>query len=127
MDLFSLQNVHDVRLIYQVKPHPRASFALEGHAFWLADTHDSFYTAAGTPRGGAGSTAGTGYGVNPDYQNFVGTEIDLVAGFALSRQAQLEAGIGHFFAGNYIESSLSAPGYGAEDANFVYLQMTVKF
>jgi hypothetical protein len=127
MDLFSLQNVHDVRLIYQVKPHPRASFALEAHAFWLADTQDSFYTAAGTPRGGAAATPGTGYGVNPDYNNFVGTEIDLVAGFALTRQAQLEAGVGHFFTGKYIDSSLSAPGYGSEDASFIYLQMTLRF
>lgn len=127
MDLLSLQNVHDIRLIYQVRPHPRASLALEGHAFWLADTHDSFYTAAGTPRGGANATAGTGYGVNPDYSHFLGTEVDLVAGFALTRYAQLEAGIGHFFPGSYIESSLSAPGYGSEDASFAYLQMNVRF
>jgi hypothetical protein len=127
MDFLSLQNLHDVRFIYQVRPHPRVSLALEGHAFWLADTGDSFYTAAGTARGGATATAGDGYGVNPGYHNFLGTEIDLVAGFALSRSAQLELGAGHFFAGTYIESSLSAPGFGAADANFGYVQLSLRF
>src|SRR5882672_5861779 len=52
MDFFSLQNIHDIRAIAQIKPHPRLSLAVEGHAFWLANTHDSLYTVAGTPRGG---------------------------------------------------------------------------
>ena len=52
MNFFSLQNIHDVRAILQCKPHPRVSLALEGHGFWLADTHDNFYTVTGTPRGG---------------------------------------------------------------------------
>lgn len=127
MDFFSLQNLHNVRAICQIKPHPRVSLAVEGHAFWLADTSDSFYTAAGTPRGGANPTPGTGYGVNPTYSSFVGTEIDVIAGVALTRFAQFEAGYGHFFVGDYIKSSLSAPTRGSTDANFVYVQLNVNF
>jgi hypothetical protein len=127
MDFFSLQNVHDIRGIFQLKPHPQVSVALEGHLFWLADTSDSFYTAAGTPRGGAGPTAGTGYGVNPNYSNFVGSELDVIAGWAVTRFAQLEAGYGHFFHGDYIEQSLSAPTHGSRDADWLYVQLNFTF
>jgi hypothetical protein len=127
MNFFSLQNIHDVRAILQCKPHPRLSFALEGHGFWLADTHDSFYSANGTPRGGLGTTPGTGYGINSSYGNFAGTELDAIAGWAVTRFAQLEAGYGHFFTGDYIRQSLSSPGLGSKDANWFYLQLTVNF
>lgn len=127
MDFVSLQNIHNVRGIFQVKPHPRVSLAVEGHAFWLANTSDSFYTVAGTPRGGATPTSGTGYGVNPSYSNFVGTELDLIAGVALTRFAQLEAGYGHFFVGDYIQRSLSNPTRGSTDANYVYVQLNMLF
>ncbi len=131
MDFVSLQNIHDVRGIFQLKPHPRLSVAVEGHGFWLADTHDNFYTVAGAPRGGATLAAnvgtGTGYGINPSYDNFVGAELDVIAGYALTRFAQLEVGYGHFFVGDYIKSSLSNPLFGAKDANYVYLQATLNF
>src|SRR5205814_1554923 len=127
MDMLSLQNVHDVRGIFQLKPHKQVSLALEGHGFWLADTHDSFYNVGGAPRGGTASTPGTGYGINPSYGNFLGTELDLIAGYAVTRYAQLEAGYGHFFTGDYIKQSLSSPAFGARDADFVYLQATISF
>jgi hypothetical protein len=127
MDFFSLQNIHDVRAILQLKPHSRVSLAVEGHGFWLANTSDSFYTAAGGARGGANPTPGTGYGVNPDYSSFVGTELDVIAGVALTRFAQLEAGYGHFFVGDYIQESLSAPTRGSTDANWFYVQLNFNF
>jgi hypothetical protein len=128
MDFVSLQNIHNLRGIFQLKPHPRLSVALEGHGFWLADTHDSFYSVSGAPRGGAAATpAGNGYGINPNYSSFVGTELDLVAGYAITRFAQLEAGYGHFFVGDYITSSLSASTHGSRDADYVYLQASISF
>jgi hypothetical protein len=126
-DYASLQNAHDIRPILQFKPTPRMSVAIEGHAFWMADTSDSFYTVGGLPRGGIGTTAGNGYGINPGYSSFIGTEIDVIAGYALTRYASLEAGFCHFFAGDYIESSLSNPNFGARDANFIYLSALLKF
>lgn len=125
MDFVSLQNIHNIRSIFQIKPHARLSLALEGHSFWLADTQDNFYNVGGVARGGGAANA-AGYGVNPGYGSYVGSEIDLIAGFALTRFAQLEAGFGHFFAGDYISSSLKGAG-GAEDANYVYLQLNVNF
>jgi hypothetical protein len=127
MDFVSLQNIHDVRGIFQLKPTPRMTCAVEGHGFWLVDTHDNFYTVAGAPRGGTAPTAGTNYGINPNYSNFVGTEIDAIAGFALNNFTQLEVGYGHFFTGDYILQSLSAASVGARDADFVYLQLALNF
>lgn len=125
MDFVSLQNIHDVRGIYQMKPHPRLSLALEGHLFWLADTADNFYNVGGGARGGGAANA-NGYGVNSNYGSFVGSEIDLIAGFALTRYAQLEAGFGHFFAGDYVNRTFRNIG-GAVDANYVYTQLNVNF
>jgi hypothetical protein len=127
MNFLSLQNIHDLRGILQCKPHPRVSLALEGHGFWLANTHDNWYTVSGTPRGGIDATPGTGYGINPSYCSFVGTELDVIAGWAVMRYAQLEAGYGHFFAGDYIGQSLSSPAFGSRDADWFYLQLSMKF
>src|SRR5260370_10106076 len=51
MDFFSLQNIHDFRGIFQIKPHPRLSLAIECHGFSLADTHHNIYSVCGRPRG----------------------------------------------------------------------------
>jgi hypothetical protein len=127
MDFFSLQNLHDVRGVLQLKPTSKLNVSLEGHSFWLVDTHDSFYNVGGAARGGTGPTAGTGYGVNPNYSQFVGTELDLVGSYTVTKFAQIEAGYGHFFHGDYISQSLSAPTHGSRDADFCYVQLTVLF
>lgn len=127
MDFISLQNIHDLRASLMLKPTKKLNVSIEGHGFWLADTHDSFYNVGGVARGGTAPTPGTGYGVNPAYGSFVGTEIDVVATYTITRSAQVEAGYGHFFAGDYIEQSLANPAFGSQDANFVYAQVNFNF
>ncbi len=129
MDFFSLQNIHDVRLSLSAKPLPRLSAAIEYHAFWLADSSDSLYNVGGARRGTLSSNngTGTGYGINPTYGSYVGSEIDFVVGYALTRFASLEAGYGHFFVGDYIDQSLSASTHGSTDADWAYLQATINF
>lgn len=127
MDFVSLQNIHNVRFTSSIKPLPRLTLLGEFHSFWLAKTKDNFYAVSGARRGGIGATPGTGYGINSNYDPYVGSEIDFVATYVLSPQATLEAGYGHFFTGRYIEQSLSAPTHGAEDANWVYLSLNVNF
>ncbi len=120
MDLFSLQNIQDLGVSLTLKPTPRTSVAFMGNAFWLADTQDALYTGAGGPR-----TTG-GYGIHPNYNPFVGTEFTTVAGYAVTRYAQLEGGYGHFFAGDYITQSQAGNG-GSRDADWVYIQTSIKF
>jgi hypothetical protein len=125
MDMVSLQNINDLRFMSSIKPLPRLTLNADYHAFWLADTHDNFYNVNGARRGGTGATPGTTYGINPGYDNFVGSELDLVATYAIAPQALLEIGYGHFFRGDYIKSSLRVPG--SEDANWVYASLVLSF
>jgi hypothetical protein len=127
MDFVSLQNIQDLRTSLALKPTPHLGVTVEGHAFWLANTHDSFYNVAGVARGGTDQTPGNGYGVNPHYRSFVGTEIDLTATYAVTSFAQVEAGYGHLFVGGYIRDSLSDPAFGSQDANFLYAQVNATF
>ena len=120
MDFFSLQNIQDLRSILQLKPTSRMSVAVEGHNFWLANANDYLYTVGGTPR-----TTG-GYGIHPNYSTYVGSELDVIAGYAVTRYAQVELGYGHFFTGKYIEQSLAGVG-GATDANYIYVQTSINF
>jgi hypothetical protein len=69
MDLVSLQNIHDVRLVSSIKPHKKVTLGVDYHSFWLADTHDNFYNVAGAPRGGTAATAPGTYGANPSYSS----------------------------------------------------------
>jgi hypothetical protein len=57
----------------------------------------------------------------------VGTELDAIAGFAVTRFFQFEMGYGHFFVGDYVTQSLSAPSFGSRDADWVYTQATISF
>ena len=73
------------------------------------------------------TTPGTAYGINPTYSNYLGSEVDLIAGYALTKFASLEAGYGHFFRGDYLKQTFSAPTRGSTDADYVYLQATINF
>jgi hypothetical protein len=125
-DYFSWQNLHDARAIFQIKPHPRVSVAVEGHLFWLADTADSLYNVGGAARAGGGVGTGTGFNRNPSYDSFVGSELDVIAGFAVNKFAMLEAGYGHFFTGDYIDQSWKSAG-GSADSDWFYIQTIIRF
>ena len=119
MDFVSWQNIHNPRLQASFKPMEKLLVTADVHGFWLADTSDFFYQVNGAPR------AGSGYGVNPGYSSFVGAEIDLVATYTFNSAMMAQAGYGHFFTGDYIDQSLTASG--SEDADWFYLQFTVRF
>ncbi len=125
MDFFSWQNIHDARLSASVQPIKKLAVNLDYHAFWLADTSDSFYMVTGARRGPNGPTA-AGYGRNPGYDSYVGSEIDLVATYTIRPQAALQFGYGHFFIGDYVHQSLDKAG-GSEDANWIYGQLVFGF
>ncbi len=120
MDFVSWQNIHDVRFTASIKPLNKLTVTGDVHGFWLADNNDFFYTVAGAPR-----TTG-GYGIKPAAGAYVGTEIDVVATYALKPYALLQAGGGHFFVGDYVDDSLATSG-GASDANWVYAQVVFNF
>ena len=126
MDNFSWENDQILRFTGSIQPLESLTLTADYRLVWLADTHDSFYTSKGARRGGLGATDGTGYGINPNYGSLVGSEIDLVATYALKHYGSLQAGIAHFFVGDYVKSSLAGIG-GARDATAFYAQFTFNF
>ena len=116
MDLNSLQNLHDLRLAYAVKPAANISVALEGHIQYLATSADFWYNVGGVARN-AGGYATRGH------SNHLGNEIDLAASWNPVPSTQIELGISRNFRGDYIKESLADDG-GSKDASYVYLQLT---
>jgi hypothetical protein len=51
----------------------------------------------------------------------------LVINYAFTSYASIQGGFGHFFVGDYVKESLSAPGFGSADANYIYLQARFSF
>lgn len=125
MDLNSLQNLHDVRLAYTVKPKPNLSLAVETHFQSLDRTTDYWYNVAGVPRNFTGAAVGSGggYRLNPSYSRNLGTEVDLVAAWAFKPYAQIETAVAHYYRGDYIKQSLAVAG--SKDASYYYVQLTL--
>ena len=120
MDFFSWQNMRNPMLTTSISLMKSLRLRVDYQAFWLATTDDFFYQVNLQPR-----TTG-GYGINSSAGSFVGQEVDVVATYAFAKAAVLEGGYGHFFVGDYVDSSLAATG-GAIDANWFYLQLTLNF
>jgi Alginate export len=127
MDFYSMQNIEDARVNLSVKPTKKFTAFTSFRGVWLATSQDSFYMANQAPRTGGTPGAGNGYAVNPTYNRFVGMEADLVLTYNFTGFAQAQTGYGHFFRGSYIRESLSAPGFGSTDADYVYLQTKFSF
>jgi hypothetical protein len=130
-DYVAWQNIHDVRLSCSLRPVSRLSVALEGHLFWLADTSDVFYNVGSIPRAGSpGSLAvpqvGAGYRGVSSFSHWLGAEVDLVAGYAVNKFLNLEAGFAYFFHGKYQEQTFANVG-GATDAQWFYVQALMRF
>lgn len=114
---------HSPRAVVSFKPLNKLTLSGEYHVIWLADRHDSFY-----PESGLGRNA-NGYERNPQFNSFVGSELDLLALWQVTRYADLQLGYGHFFVGDYIKQSVSSvpANNGAVDANWFYAQMRFNF
>jgi len=136
MDLNSLQNLHDIRLALEAKPTSKLRVALEGHLQRLANTHDYWYNVGGVARtpstpgfqtfsGSSGTTGGLGYGINSGNSADLGEEVDFIIGYSPVPYFNIEAGVAHYFRGDYIKESWeNAPG-GSKDASYAYVQLTL--
>lgn len=124
MDLNSLQNLHDIRLIVQARPRTNISFSLEHHFQFLDSTNDYWYNVAGVARVG-GTGAGNGYGRVGNYSSELGQETDFTISWNPIPSTQLELGVSHYFRGAYIKQSLAGLPGGSKDSSYLYFQVTV--
>ncbi len=118
MDLAGARNMHIPKLTFSVKPIKGLTLSADYLTFILADTDDAFY-----PESGGGRNA-NGYGINPGFGAYVGSEIDLYANYAVTPWANFQVGYGHFFTGDYIENSA---GSATTDADWFYTQLILTF
>jgi hypothetical protein len=127
MDLSSLQNIEDYRASFSIKPSATTSLTMDVHQQFLENTHDFWYNVAGVPRNTAGAAAGSGkgFGINPGYSSNLGQEVDVIGGWTVAHGVLLEAGLGHFFRGEYVRESLRV--VGSKDADYFYVQATLNF
>lgn len=117
IDVIGRQNVIDASAGISLKPlamikEDKLAMSLHFHYFWRATDKDALYNAGGgvVRPGGAGSSLD------------LGTEIDLVLKYPVSRHMAVMGGYSHFFAGDFIDQS--GPD---EDIDFVYLQAALTF
>ena len=123
MDLFGMRNMHIPRISGSLAPAKDFKFTADYLFFWLDDTNDYLY-----PETAAARTQ-NGYGIHPNFNSYVGSELDLIANYTVRAWRNLQVGYGHFFVGDYIKESLATvPADGkAVDADWVYTQVTLNF
>ena len=121
MDLASPRNIHIPKIALSVKPVKDLTVSMDYLWFILSTTDDFFYPESG------GGRSGNGYGIHPSFGSFVGSEIDIYANYAVTKWANIQAGYGHFFTGDYINDTADSTGMHATDADWFYTQLTLNF
>lgn len=123
MDIAGLRNLHTPSLSLALKPARALTLRIEALAFWMAEGNDFFYPESGRGR------SGNGYGINPAFDPFVGAELDVLATWRPRPWADVQAGYGHFFAGDYVRQSVnSVPANGGVvDADWFYASVRLRF
>jgi hypothetical protein len=123
MDVTGVRNTRNPSVNLTVKPLEKLTIRTDYLMFWLADTNDLSYAEIGK-----GRTA-NGYGIHPGFDSYFGSEIDLVATYAPTPCASVQAGYSHFFVGDYVRQSVDsvAANGGAVDADYFYMMVTFNF
>lgn len=109
-DLFSRRNISGYRVGVSAAPMEKLTLALDYHQFSRTDTNAPAY-----------NLGGVGYGTAGDAKS-IGQEWDLVAGYKLPGDVQLEAGAARVEPGTYIKDNRNA-----DLVSFYYVQGSVGF
>ena len=113
MDLFSLQNVHNLELSYTKRLKRGVQVYANWNAFWLVEEDtDAWYNAGLAPIRIA----------TTNVDAYVGNELDITVRAPLfSGRVSLLVGVSAFLAGSYLED------FGlVKDAHFYYVSATYK-
>ncbi len=121
MDLAGARNMHIPKVSFSCKPLKNLAVSADCLAFILATTDDYFYPESGSAR------KANGYGIHPGFGSYVGAEIDIYATCRINSWSGFEIGYGHFFAGDYIDDTVSGAGGSVVGADWFYTQLTLTF
>ncbi len=116
IDQVGRQNIHDVSFQYTAYPAHWMTCVCQYHQFWLNQSRDALYNAAGVatrrdPTGAAGHN--------------VGSEIDLLVNVHLAKYSDLLFGYSHLFGGSFLERTASANQ--AADSGLFYAMFQQKW
>ncbi|HIF00439.1 MAG TPA: hypothetical protein EYG03_11290 [Planctomycetes bacterium] len=111
IDTFSGQNLLDFGVSGTVKPTEKLTLLAAWHAFRAAKSADRMYNIAGAP-----------FVMGPG-ENDLGTEVDLVGTYAVSKNVNVQLGYFWFFYGDAVNNS----AFARPDASQLYVQTTLTF
>jgi hypothetical protein len=101
-DQVGWRNVQNLQLAMTVKPTAKLSFTPRYHWLWLANAKDALYNAGGNVvvRNASGSAG-----------KYIGTELDLIANYAATKQMTLQFGYAHVFPGTFLKKTTPGEAY----------------
>lgn len=110
IDLVGRQNIQDLNAHLYLYPTNWVTLWFQYHRFWLAENQDALYNAAGvatrrSPDGSAGRD--------------VGQELDVVANFHITKNADIMVGYSKLFGGEFLKKT-TGPNQ-ASDADLLYV------
>jgi hypothetical protein len=110
-DQVGWKNVHHIGVILEARPKSTLVLQLKEHEWWLASARDGLYNAGGAllVRDLTG-TSGTK----------IGREIDVQCVWTASKHLQLAGGLGHMFAGPFLQRTTPGHGYTFPYISLVY-------
>ena len=118
MDTTAFSNLVNFYQQLILKPAEKVLVQMDGHIFWLHDTHDSWYAGSGATRndvfgytGGFNATSGTTSRLTGG-EGFIGSELDLTAKYEASKHVGFEATYGHFFGAAGARAVFPENGHG---------------
>jgi hypothetical protein len=116
IDQVGRQNIHDLNAELIAYPTPWITCILQYHRFWLNQSRDALYNAAGVAiRRDATGAAGSD----------VGDEIDVIINFHLAKYTDVLVGYSHLFGGRFLEQT--AGGNLAADAELFHMTLQQKW
>lgn len=125
-DVTARKNIHDVSVQTLWKATDRLRVKINLHNFWLAETTDALYSPGGRA---------TYQNPNGATSSRVGHELDLLALWNLTPRMNVNVGYSRFWAGSFFDdpvvrggpAGLAPNGANDGDANFTYVQGTLRF
>ncbi len=117
MDVVARQNILSPNVNLKLFLGKRAQLLFWYYNFQLASARDGLFTAGGAleridPTGRAGRN--------------VGNELDIALSIFMNPNTEWQFGVAHLWAGSFIQRTAATPSQ-ADDSNFFYTQLTVKF
>jgi len=120
LDRVGRQNIHDFNAQMTLNPQPWFTFIAQYHRFFLANSHDALYNAAGQayrwdPTGQAGRD--------------VGSELDLRFNIHVNRHQDVLLGYSKLWAGDFIKHTSTTGGNGTSNVSpdLIYVQYNARF